>query len=138
MSVAKGPQELCHALGCILSVCIHHHHGVAFGHLLNVYKPDGDCPLVAEIAAQTQHPYGSHNGELTLKVVAAAPLHRAIVDQENLHRSVIGRHGVAKPPDQLCGRGPVIPDRHEHCQAQRWMLSHCTSIINFIPLVSKE
>ena len=53
MSVGIGVQELCHALGCILSIGIHHDHGVAAGGLLNVYQPDGDCPLVAKIAAQT-------------------------------------------------------------------------------------
>ncbi len=53
MSVGIGAHELGHALGCIFSIGIHHDHGVAASALLNVYQPDGDCPLVAKIAAQT-------------------------------------------------------------------------------------
>ena len=67
MSVGIGAQELCHALGRILSIGIHHDHGVAAGGLLNVRQPDGDGPLVAKIAAQAQSPYGSHNGEAIWK-----------------------------------------------------------------------
>jgi hypothetical protein len=43
-------------------------------------QPDGDCPLVAEISAQTQTPYCSHNRETTLEVGTVASLHRTIID----------------------------------------------------------
>jgi hypothetical protein len=75
MSVGIGPKQLCHALGCILSIGIHHDHGVAASGVLNVCQPDGDGPLVAKIAAQTQSSYGSHNRETALEVVTLASLH---------------------------------------------------------------
>ena len=99
MSVGIGAQELRHPFGCILSIGIHHNHGVAVGGLLNVYQPDGDCSLMAKIATQTERPYGSHNREAPLKVVAVASLHRAIINQENLHGAGIGRNGFVKPLD---------------------------------------
>jgi hypothetical protein len=99
MSVGIGAQELYHALGRILSIGIHHDDGVAAGRLLNMCQPDGDCPLVSKIAAQTQSSYRSHNREVALEIVTVASLHRAIIDQENLHGAGIGRHGFVKPPD---------------------------------------
>ena len=63
MSVGIGAKELCHALGCILAISIHYDHGIAAGCLVNVYQPNGDCPLVAKIAAQTQPAYDSDRRE---------------------------------------------------------------------------
>jgi hypothetical protein len=54
ISVDVEAQELYHALGCILSVTIHHDNCVAASRLLNVHETDGDRSLVAKIAAQTQ------------------------------------------------------------------------------------
>jgi hypothetical protein len=61
MNVGIGAQQRCHALGRILAVGIHHHHGVAAHGLVNVDQPDRDCPLVAKIAAQTQRADGTDN-----------------------------------------------------------------------------
>jgi len=54
MSVGIGAKELCHAIWCILAISIHYDDGVAVSCLLNVYQPNGDCPLVAKITAQSQ------------------------------------------------------------------------------------
>jgi len=48
-----GAKQLYHTLWCVLSIGIHYDYCVAASCLLNVYQPDGDCPLVAKIAAQT-------------------------------------------------------------------------------------
>lgn len=75
-----GAKELHNALGCILSIGVHHDYGVARGSLLNVRQADGDCPLVAKIAAQAQNSHRLHSGEAALKVAGVASLNRAIVD----------------------------------------------------------
>ena len=85
MNGGIGAQELRHAIGCIFSIGIHHHHCITVGGLVYVYQPDGDCPLMAKIAAHTQSPYASHRREATLEVVMVASFHRAIVNQQNLY-----------------------------------------------------
>ena len=51
MIVGIGAKELGHAIWCILAISIHYNDGVAASCLLNVYQPNGDCPLVAKITA---------------------------------------------------------------------------------------
>jgi hypothetical protein len=99
---------------------------------MNLHKPDGYGSLVSEIAAQTQNPYRLHDREFALKIIAVASMRGAIVHQKDIDRALIWRNGLVKTPDQFRGRRPVIPDRHEHCQAQSWILCHGISIINFL------
>jgi hypothetical protein len=122
MSVGIGAKELCHAIWCILAISIHYDDSVAASCLLNVYQPNGDSPLVAKITAQSQPAYDSHRREATLKLIMVVPFHRSVIDQEYLHGAGIARNGTVQPPDQLRGRGPVVPEGHDHCEVQRWMM----------------
>jgi hypothetical protein len=51
MSLGISAKELGHPLRCILAISIHYDYGIADRCLVNIYQPNGDCPLVAKIAA---------------------------------------------------------------------------------------
>ena len=56
-------KELCHSLGGVLSVSIHHDNGIAANGLFNMHKSNGNGSLVTHIAAQTEYPNCPHSRE---------------------------------------------------------------------------
>ena len=67
-------EEIDSSLRCVFAVGIHHEDCAAADIFLNMREPNGNCPLVAKISAQTQDPYGAHRAVVAMKVVAVAPL----------------------------------------------------------------
>jgi hypothetical protein len=100
MRFHKCGQKFHNAVGCILAVRVHHENGIASGILLKVCEADGNCSLVAKIAAQAQRSYRAHRGKAAPEIIALALLERAVVNEENLDATHVG-NGSVKASDKF-------------------------------------
>jgi uncharacterized protein YunC (DUF1805 family) len=69
MAAGVFAQKTRQTFGSVLTICVHHDHGVIACGLMNVNQPNSDCALVAKIAPQTQRSYRTYDGEIALKIV---------------------------------------------------------------------
>ena len=109
--VGIGAQEFCHAFGRILSIGIHHDYGVAAGGLLNVYQPDGDCPLVPRLRRKRR----VRMARTTEKLIWKSLRSHLFTEPSSTRRISIlqsSEESLVNPTDQFRGGQPVIPERH--------------------------
>jgi hypothetical protein len=77
-------------------------------------ETNSDGSLMAEISAQAQYAYGLHKREVGLEVLRTASFHRAIVDKQDIEYTRTRRDRLIKPTNKLCGRRPVVTERHKN------------------------
>jgi hypothetical protein len=84
-----------------------------------VGKTNGDGSLMPKVPSQTECPYCSNDGEVRLEIRRTTALSRTVVDKQDVKCTRIRRNGLIKPTNELCGRTPVVAERHKNYDIQR-------------------
>ena len=99
--------------GVVLAVAVHDHHGPAGPLGLHVGQPDGDRPLVAQVAAEPQHAELADRGEPPSAAGCPARERRAVVDHQDVGLHSLAKENRIEPLQEHLESLPIVKDRQQ-------------------------